>query len=164
MQRELILIYNKLYYAIFSGLLDKAVIFHGHEQLPAGAAWKFERAIIDLVGKLIKSLSTTAGDWRMRKPDYGRLIGKHRRLVPTNAENWSGDMEMAVLQVYQTDYEGYTFARFALLAQGEQIHIADFPAFPFTNWYEEAEAIRIRVQAHAFEGKIFVIASTGYME
>jgi nitrilase len=48
--------------------------------------------------------------------------------------------------------------------QGEQIHVANFPAFPFTNWYEEAEAIKIRCQAHAFEGKIFVIASTSLMD
>ena len=107
--------------------------------------------------------------------NHGRLIGKHRKLVPTNAEKlvW-GYGDGSTYQVYQTDYgrigtllcgeNTNTLARFALLAQGEQIHIADFPAFPFTNWYEEAEAIRIRVQAHAFEGKIFVIASTGYME
>jgi predicted amidohydrolase len=49
------------------------------------------------------------------------------------------------------------------VAQGEQIHVANFPAFPFTNWYKEANAIRIRCQAHAFEGKLFVVASTGLM-
>ncbi len=107
--------------------------------------------------------------------NHGNLLGKHRKLVPTNAEKlvW-GYGDGSTYQVYQTDCgrigtllcgeNTNTLARFSLLAQGEQIHVANFPAFPFTNWYEESEAIRIRVQAHAFEGKIFVIASTGYMD
>src|SRR5207302_5581553 len=57
-----------------------------------------------------------------------------------------------------------TLARFALLAQGEEIHVANFPAFPFTHWYEEVEAIRIRCKAHAFEGKLFVVAASGAMD
>jgi len=105
----------------------------------------------------------------------GNLIGRHRKLVPTNAEKliW-GNGDGSSLCVYETEFgrlgtllcgeNTNTLARFALLAQGEQIHVANFPAFPFTNWYEEAEVIRIRCQAHAFEGKIFVIASTGMMD
>jgi hypothetical protein len=33
-----------------------------------------------------------------------------------------------------------------------------------TSRYEEADAIRIRSQAHAFEGKLFVLASTSLMD
>lgn len=107
--------------------------------------------------------------------NHGNLLGRHRKLVPTNAEKlvW-GNGDGSGLRVHQTDCgrigtllcgeNTNTLARFALLAQGEQIHVANFPAFPFTNWYEESEAIRIRCQAHAFEGKIFVIASTGLMD
>jgi len=106
--------------------------------------------------------------------NHGNLLGRHRKLVPTNAEKliW-GNGDGSSLGVYQTEFgrlgtllcgeNTNTLARFALLAQGEQIHVANFPAFPFTNWYEESEVIRIRCQAHAFEGKIFVIASTGMM-
>jgi nitrilase len=51
-----------------------------------------------------------------------------------------------------------------LLAQGEQIHIANFPAFPFANWYKEANAIRIRCQAITFGGRLFALASTGLID
>jgi predicted amidohydrolase len=107
--------------------------------------------------------------------NHGNLLGRHRKLVPTNAEKlvW-GNGDGSGLVVHNTEIgrvgtllcgeNTNTLARFALLAQGEQIHIANFPAFPFTDWYEESEAIRIRCQAHAFEGKIFVIASTSLMD
>lgn len=59
-----------------------------------------------------------------------------------------------------------TLARFALLAQGEQVHIATYPpAWPFhrpgggSHNYNLSEAIRIRSAAHAFEGKVFNIVS-----
>ncbi|MCH7870813.1 MAG: carbon-nitrogen hydrolase family protein [Planctomycetes bacterium] len=105
----------------------------------------------------------------------GTLMGKHRKLVPTYAEKlvW-GNGDGSGLRVHQTacgrvgtlicGENTNTLARFALLALGEQIHVANFPAFPFTNWYEEAEAIRIRCQAHALEGKVFVIAATSLMD
>ncbi len=105
----------------------------------------------------------------------GTLMGKHRKLVPTYAEKliW-GNGDGSGYRVHRTacgrigtlicGENTNTLARFALLAQGEQIHVANFPAFPFTDWYEEAEAIRIRCQAHALEGKVFVIASTGLMD
>lgn len=107
--------------------------------------------------------------------NHGSLLGKHRKLVPTYAEKlvW-GNGDGSSYVTYQTDFgrigtllcgeNTNTLARYALLAQGEQIHVANFPAFPFTEWYEEVEAIRIRCQAHAFEGKIFVIASTSLMD
>jgi len=57
-------------------------------------------------------------------------------------------------------------ARFALLAQGEQVHIATYPpAWPTRRLganaaYNLTDAIRIRSAAHAFEGKVFnVVAS-----
>jgi predicted amidohydrolase len=103
------------------------------------------------------------------------LLGKHRKLVPTYAEKlvWgSGDGSTYVVHHTVRGRIGTllcgentnTLARFALLAQGEQLHVANFPAFPFTEWYDEADAIRIRCQAHAFEGKVFVIASTSLLD
>lgn len=101
----------------------------------------------------------------------GTLLGRHRKLVPTYAEKLAwGRGDGRDLRVFETSAgrlgtllcgeNTNTLARFALLAQGEQIHVANFPAFPFSDWYAETEAIKIRCQAHAFEGKIFVISST----
>jgi predicted amidohydrolase len=61
-------------------------------------------------------------------------------------------------------------ARFALLAQGEQIHIATYPPlWPFTRPqssqpYDLARAIATRAAAHSFEGKLFTIVSAGVLD
>lgn len=101
----------------------------------------------------------------------GKLIGKHRKLVPTWAEKltWtSGDGSS--LKVYDTEIgpigtlacgeNTNTLARFTLLAQGELIHIANYISLPVAPPdYNMAEAIKIRAAAHSFEGKLFTIVS-----
>jgi aliphatic nitrilase len=101
----------------------------------------------------------------------GNLIGKHRKLVPTWAEKltWtSGDGSS--LKVYPTEIgpigtlacgeNTNTLARFALLSQGELIHVANYISLPVAPPdYNMAEAIRIRAAAHSFEGKLFTIVS-----
>jgi nitrilase len=103
--------------------------------------------------------------------NYGNLIGKHRKLVPTWAEKltWtSGDGSS--LKVYKTEIgpigtlacgeNTNTLARFTLLSQGELIHIANYISLPVAPPdYNMAEAIKIRAAAHSFEGKLFTIVS-----
>src|SRR6202050_5631043 len=108
----------------------------------------------------------------------GRLLNRHRKLVPTWAEKltWANG-DAAYLRPEETDIgrvgtlicgeNTNTLARFTLLAQGEQVHIATYPpAWPFhrpgagAHNYNLSEAIRLRSAAHAFEGKVFnVVAS-----
>jgi len=108
----------------------------------------------------------------------GTLLNRHRKLVPTWAEKltWANG-DAAYLRPEQTDIgrlgtlicgeNTNTLARFTLLAQGEQVHIATYPpVWPFQRPGASArafnlnEAIRIRAAAHAFEGKVFnVVAS-----
>ena len=53
-----------------------------------------------------------------------------------------------------------TLARFALLAQGEMVHVASYIALPVAPPdYDMAEAIRLRAAAHSFEGKVFTVVS-----
>ncbi len=107
----------------------------------------------------------------------GRLLNRHRKLVPTWAEKltWAnGDAsnlrvertELAKIGMLICGENTNTLARFALLAQGEQVHLASYPpAWPVrrpgeTRNYNLTDAIRIRSAAHAFEGKVFnVVAS-----
>lgn len=104
----------------------------------------------------------------------GVLIGKHRKLVPTFAEKltWaSGDGSS--IRVYDTELgrigmlacgeNTNTLARFALLAQGELIHVANYIGFPFVKNYDMPGAIQIRAGAHSFEGKLFTIVSCSAM-
>lgn len=101
-------------------------------------------------------------------PD-GRILGKHRKLVPTWTErlvHTGGDA--STLKVFPTDVgpasglicgeNTNSFYRMTLLLQGERIHVASWPAFPTR---ARQEAIEIRTRNYAFEGRCFVISSTG---
>ena len=103
-------------------------------------------------------------------PD-GELLGKHRKLVPTWAEKltWTGG-DGSSLRVYETEIgrlgglacgeNTNTLARFALLGQGELVHVASYIALPVAPPdYDMAEAIKLRAIAHSFEGKIFTVVS-----
>ncbi|MCC8957350.1 carbon-nitrogen hydrolase family protein [Bradyrhizobium sp. Pear77] len=101
----------------------------------------------------------------------GRLIGRHRKLVPTWAEKLTwGPGDGSGLRVYDTELgplgglacgeNTNTLARFSLLAQGELIHVASYISLPVAPPdYDMAEAIKLRAIAHSFEGKLFTIVS-----
>ncbi|MCJ9713378.1 carbon-nitrogen hydrolase family protein, partial [Bordetella hinzii] len=103
--------------------------------------------------------------------DEGRILGRHRKLVPTWAEKltWTpGDA--SALRVHQTSVgplgalacgeNTNTLARFALLSQGELVHVANYISLPVAPPdYDMAEAIKVRAAAHSFEGKLFTIVS-----
>ncbi|MFQ5851666.1 MAG: carbon-nitrogen hydrolase family protein [Candidatus Binatia bacterium] len=101
-------------------------------------------------------------------PD-GRVLGKHRKLVPTWTErlvHTGGDA--STLKVFHTDVgplsglicgeNTNSFYRMTLLLQGERIHVASWPAFPSG---DRQDSIEIRTRNYAFEGRCFVISSTG---
>jgi aliphatic nitrilase len=105
----------------------------------------------------------------------GRLRGRHRKLVPTHAEKLSwGRGDGSSLRVHETPLGNVgtlacgentnPLARYALMAQGEQLHVANYPAFHFDQSYDIARATRIRSLAHAFEGKLFNVVSTEYFD
>ena len=103
--------------------------------------------------------------------DTGELLGVHRKLVPTWAEKltWAGG-DGSSLRVYDTAIgrlgglacgeNTNTLARFALLAQGENVHTANYIALPTAPAdYDMVEAIKVRAMAHSFEGKVFTIVA-----
>ncbi len=61
-------------------------------------------------------------------------------------------------------------ARFALMAQGEQVHISSWPPMWPTRRpasggnFNNVAANRIRASAHCFEAKVFGIVTAGYMD
>ena len=158
------------------------VLYRNSVQIPGPAVTELSRMarpfrLVMVVGvnEVEPSCSGTMYNTNIIVDADGSLLGTHRKLVPTYAEKlvW-GNGDGSGYRVHDTGVgrvgtlpcgeNTNTLARYALLAQGEQIHVANFPAFPFTNWYKEANAIRIRCQGHAFEGKLFVIASTGLLD
>lgn len=115
------------------------------------------------IGTIYNTLVTIADD--------GRILGRHRKLVPTWAEKltWApGDA--SALRVHDTSIgplgslacgeNTNTLARFALIAQGELVHVASYISLPVAPPdYDMAEAIKLRSAAHSFEGKLFTIVS-----
>lgn len=101
----------------------------------------------------------------------GSLLGVHRKLVPTWAEKltWApGDA--AGLQVHPTGVgplgvlacgeNTNPLARYALLSQGELVHVAGYISLPVAPPdYDMAAAIRLRGMTHSFEGKVFTVIS-----
>ena len=113
--------------------------------------------------------------------DAGRIINHHRKLVPTFFEKlvWApGDG--AGLQVSDTRIgrigmlicgeNTNPLARYALMAQGEQIHISTWPPIWPTRTprsggnYDNVAANRTRAAAHSFEAKAFSIVCAGVMD
>lgn len=111
----------------------------------------------------------------------GKLLHRHRKLVPTWAEKltWANgdasqlhpvDTEIGRIGTLICGENTNTLARFALLAQGEQVHISTYPPlWPFQRpekgkYYNLTNAITIRAAAHAFEGKVFNIVSSGVLD
>lgn len=100
----------------------------------------------------------------------GALLSRHRKIVPTFAEKLTwGSGDGSSITVHETacgrigtlacGENTNTLARFALLAQGEQVHVANYIGFPFVKDYEMTEAIKIRAGAHSFEGKVFTLVA-----
>jgi aliphatic nitrilase len=101
----------------------------------------------------------------------GARLGRPRKLVPTWAEKltWAGG-DGSSLKVHQTAVgplgvlacgeNTNTLARFALLSQGEMVHVASYISLPVAPPdYDMADAIRLRAAAHSFEGKLFTVVS-----
>ncbi len=110
----------------------------------------------------------------------GRVLNRHRKLVPTFWEKltWANG-DGSGLRVVETEVgrlgalicgeNTNPLARYTLIAQGEQVHVASYsprwPTHPVgtAGGYDLEAAIRIRSGAHAFEGKLFSVVSSGFM-
>lgn len=114
----------------------------------------------------------------------GRLIGRHRKTMPTFTERlfW-GHGDVSDLKVYETDIGRIgglvcgehlmTLIRAAMIGLGEEIHIAVFPgAFSLHTGPELEEWDKDHsffwghssVRAHAMEAGAFVLSACGYID
>ena len=111
----------------------------------------------------------------------GAVLNHHRKIVPTFFEKlvWANG-DGAGLRVVETAVgrigalicgeNTNPLARYALMAQGEQVHVASYPPIWPTRDparggnYDLANAIRIRAGAHSFEAKCFTVVVSGCMD
>ena len=111
----------------------------------------------------------------------GAVINHHRKLVPTFYEKliWAnGDgrglrvvaTEIGRLGMLICGENTNPLARFALMAQGEQVHMSSYPPVwptrPSTEagGYDLRRAIEIRAGSHAFEAKVFNVVASGCLD
>lgn len=111
----------------------------------------------------------------------GAIQNHHRKIVPTYYEKliWAnGDgsglrvssTELGRIGVLICGENTNPLARFALMAEGEQVHISTYPpVWPtrppeMSGSYDLAQAIRIRAGAHAFEAKVFNIVASSCVD
>jgi aliphatic nitrilase len=112
--------------------------------------------------------------------DDGTLLNHHRKLVPTFYEKmvWASgdghglrvaDTRIGKIGALICGENTNPLARYALIAQGEQIHISAWPAIwptrkPGGQNFDNLAANRIRAGAHSFEAKAYGILNAGFMD
>jgi nitrilase len=113
-------------------------------------------------------------------PDGG-VLNRHRKLVPTFYEKliWSNgdarglrvaDTEIGRLGMLICGENTNPLARYALMAEGEQVHMSSYPPIWPTRppdqagRYDLRRAIEIRAGSQAFEAKVFNIVASGFVD
>ncbi len=157
----------------YKELFKNAVAVPSHATDQIGQAAKKARAyvIMGINEKEANTYGTLYNTFLFFGPN-GELLGKHRKLMPTLHErlvHTAGDG--STLEVFDTVYgrlsglicgeHANPLARFTLLAKGEVIHVAGWPAFALAHQRNVIDGIDISIRAHAHEGRIFVLSSTG---
>src|SRR5262245_20799756 len=111
----------------------------------------------------------------------GALLSHHRKLVPTFYEKliWANgdgaglrvcDSAVGKIGMLICGENTNPLARYSLIAQGEQVHVSSYPPVWPTRTaneagrYDLASAIRIRAGAHPFEGKLFNVVASGFLD
>ena len=172
-------IYN---HDLFEAMVENSVAVPGPE-LALIAEEARRRQVFVSIGISEKSPLSTGCIWNANLliGDEGQLLNHHRKLVPTFFEKlvWApGDS--AGLRAVPTRLGNIgalicgentnPLARYALMAQGEQVHISNWPPIWPTKPpqsggnYDNIAANRIRAGAHSFEAKAFGIVCAGYMD
>ena len=154
-------------YEFFKRLFEEAVVIPSDatEELCHGAKNADIYVVIGLNEKLSIQMGTM---WNTNLiiDNCGKILGKHRKLVPTFAEKmvWSrGDG--SGLRIWETDIgrlgtlacgnNTHSLYRYALIAQGEQVHVANYPASNLPMDCDITLWNSIRTGAHSLEGKLF---------
>jgi predicted amidohydrolase len=159
-------------YSFFKKLFEEAVVIPSQatEELCRGAREADVHVLIGVNEKLSTQMGTI-WNTNLLIDNKGNILGKHRKLVPTFAEKmvWSrGDG--SGLRVWETELgrigtlacgnNTHCLYKYALIAQGEQVHVGNYPAFNVPEQGDLAVWNRIRTGGHSLEGKLFNICSS----
>lgn len=167
---------------LFARMADQSVLVDG----PQVARLRAEARVLGVtvsIGISERSAVSAGGLWNANLliSETGDILVHHRKLVPTFYEKlvWSSG-DGAGLKVAETRIgrigclicgeNTNPLARYALMAQGEQVHVSSWPPIWPTRRpqrggnFNNVAANRLRASAHSFEAKAFGIVTAGYMD
>jgi aliphatic nitrilase len=167
---------------LFEAMVENSVVVPGPE-IAAIAGEARRSGVFVSIGVSERNPVSTGGIWNSNViiGDNGEILNHHRKLVPTFYEKlvWAAG-DGAGLKVADTRVgrignlicgeNTNPLARFALMAQGEQVHISSWPPMWPTKKpsaggnFDNVAANRIRAAGHCFEAKAFGIVCAGYMD
>jgi len=152
-------------------LHDEAVEIPGPEidQLAAAAVDAGVTAVVGVTEREPGTIGTLYNTNVVLGPEG--YLGKHRKLVPTWAERvvWTGG-DGSTLQTFETPHGRLgtlncgenvnTLARYALLSDGERVHVANFPSCaPLGGHHTNTNDVYLPAAAHAYEGRLFNVVA-----
>lgn len=155
----------------YADLWANAIDVPGPATERLGAAARAAGAVVVMGVNEREELSGTLYNTLLYFGPTGDLIGTHRKLVPTYIERcfW-GQGDGSTLTVVPTHLgrigglicfeHAMPLARYALIAQGEQVHVAAWPGYGggITN------VMDFSLRHHAFEAQAFVVSACGYLD
>lgn len=167
---------------LFARMVANSIAVPGPE-LRMIAAEARRRGVFVSLGISEKSDVSTGCIWNSNLliDDAGCIVNHHRKLVPTFFEKlvWApgdgaglkvSDTRIGRIGALICGENTNPLARYALMAQGEQIHISTWPPIWPTRApraggnYDNVSANRTRAAAHSFEAKAFSIVCAGFMD
>ena len=160
--------------ALYKRLFEAAIEIPGPEMnLLCGAAKDADMVVIMGVCERRPRTMGTLYNSQVFVDNHGTLLGIHRKLVPTIKERIVHSQGYgAMLQVYDSELgrigglicgeNSNPLAKFALMAQGEMIHGASWPAYFSSK--RMSEIIQFVSRALAYESKVFVINAAGVVD
>ncbi len=148
-----------------------AELYRNSVDVPGRALWPLQQAarehsVAVVMGVNERGSTGTLYNSMVFIDNDGTLLGSHRKLVPTYHERmiW-GRGDGSTLSVFDSSvgrlgglvcWEHWMpLARYALYAEGEQVHAALWPS--------ATETFLLACRNMAFEGKVFVVAAASYL-
>lgn len=169
-------------HALFEDYVAQSVRVPGPEIFQICQAARDTRTIVS-VGISESTASSVGCIWNTNLliGSDGSILNHHRKLVPTFYEKliWANgdgcgvrvvDTEIGRIGMLICGENTNPLARYAMIAEGEQIHVSSYPPVwpthePRANdAYDLSSAVRIRAGAHSFEAKVFNIVASSRID
>jgi predicted amidohydrolase len=159
-------------------LTREAIEIPGHETELLGKAAKKAGVYLCLgVNEKVKNYDGMLFNSLLFMGPDGQVMGRHRKLLPSNREKvfWHRGDGADIKSVYETElgrvgglicYEHLQpLLKYALYAQGEQVHCACWPGWPHypSPGRSNKHVIDVVTRSYALEGQCFVVLSSLYV-